>query len=110
MTEFAQNEKRYVIDELLAVITSDFYDVFCVRNIVKIIDEILQMVLPNPQLYNHMCQDAKLVEQRIQALQQRWCGKPLFQVSANYSLEFDRSQQIVQCCNDCLNTISAKLR
>jgi len=106
LTTIARTDKKYIVDELLAVIKKDFYDVFCVRNIIKIIDEIFQVTPPTH--YRFMYQDLQDVKKQFQKIKTQWCQKSSFQISNNCCLEFDRSQQIVHSCNDCLNTISLR--
>lgn len=103
LTSFACRNERYVVDELVAVIAgSEFFDVFCVRNIVKIVECILKMTWVDQR---SLCQDLTQVKKQIQLVKQKWCDKSCFRVSNHCSVEFDRSQQVVQCCNACLNTI-----
>jgi len=104
LDSIAKTSQQYIADKLLALITSDFYDVFCIRNIVKIVHHILKTAMPQ---HRGMYQNLKQVQKQIQQVKDQWSGNCSFRVSPNFSLEFERSQQIVQCCNACLDTIIA---
>ncbi|ETO25196.1 hypothetical protein RFI_11940 [Reticulomyxa filosa] len=102
LASFAKTDQRYIVDELLSVIAGDFFDVFCVRNIMKIVQYLLKMALIHQR---YMYRDLRHVKRQIQLVKKKWCHKSSFKVANNYCVEFERSQQIEQCCNACLHTI-----
>jgi len=100
-------DKHFVVDELLSVISKDFYDAFCVRNILKIIHHLIKRFDDNDSNTGPFFQDFKCVETQISKIKKQWSVSSCVRFSTNCSFEFQRSQQIVKCCNACLDTIAA---
>jgi len=105
VSKICSKEKRFVVNELSMLICGEFYDVFCVRNVLKIINETIQLMISSSLSCLLVMKDLISLSSRIQQVKQRWCDKALFRMSPNCAFEFDRSQQIVRCCDSCLHSI-----
>ncbi|ETO05647.1 hypothetical protein RFI_31748, partial [Reticulomyxa filosa] len=110
IVSICEKEHRFVVDELAEVICGQFFDVFAIRNVVKIIHEIIQLIRSCPSFsassFSLLIKDPVVLSKRIHHLKRRWCRKISWQLSPTCALEFDRSQQIVRSCHYCLDSIA----
>ncbi|ETO31161.1 hypothetical protein RFI_05960, partial [Reticulomyxa filosa] len=113
LTAFAKDRPHsshsLFVDQLLSIISSDFYDVFCVRNIVKLIHQMILCdiaIRSSSWRSTYLFQDLNQVQEVITQIKLKWSNPLLVPMSTHCRLELPPSKQIVKCCNACLQTIA----